>query len=139
LLVRSFILFLQATGVYIGGKKQSRATFTKCDIINNGKGSDIGVSRGHSGVYVERGAAKIIDCNVSHNTLTGVSVVARNEAKGEVSIELSNSDVCGNEADQLELSANSWQEQGNNVHHNAKLNVPGNRTVFVPARAAVEA
>ena len=72
-----------ATSVYVGGSG-SMATMTHTDMIDNGTGNTRnvrkGVARGHSGVYVEQGLAKIRNCNVWGNTLTGISAISTVQA-----------------------------------------------------------
>lgn len=94
-----------ATGVYVGGAG-SASTLTQTDVIENGTGNQRsqfndrrGVARGHSGVYVENGLAKIRDCNISCNTLTGISAVSTDEAR----LHIEYSDVRANRSDQMEL------------------------------------
>ena len=69
-----------ATGIYVGGPG-TQAIITKTDVLNNGNGNARargrgGVGRGHSGVYLEQGKAIIRDCNISRNSLTGISAVS---------------------------------------------------------------
>mmetsp|Transcript_8725 Transcript_8725/g.25086 ORF Transcript_8725/g.25086 Transcript_8725/m.25086 type:complete len:570 (-) Transcript_8725:221-1930(-) len=91
-----------ATGIYVGGPG-SRASIVKTDIVKNGYGNRHnrrgGIARGHSGIYLEQGHAKITDCNVSHNSLTGISVVSPDNAI----LTLSDSDLVSNGSFQLEM------------------------------------
>ncbi|KAL9179065.1 hypothetical protein ACHAXT_000107 [Thalassiosira profunda] len=92
-----------ATGVYVGGGG-SAATLAQTDVVDNGTGNaraapGDGVARGHSGVYVEQGLAALVDCNVSGNTLTGISAVSTEQAR----LRLEGTDVRGNRSDQVEL------------------------------------
>jgi len=91
-----------ATGIYIGGPT-SRATVRGTDVVRNGFGNSRhgrrGVSRGHSGVYLEQGMASLRDCNVSNNALTGISAVSADNAL----LDVRDSDLVSNEAMQLEM------------------------------------
>jgi len=99
-----------ATGVYIGGPGSS-AVMEESDVIRNGVGNHHhrrgsstatrghGIARGHSGIYLEQGLARIRDCNVSHNTLSGISVVSPDNAV----LHLEESSVVRNGTHQLEL------------------------------------
>ena len=86
-----------ATGVYIGGHG-SRAALSGCDVVGNGVGNHRGIARGHSGIYVEQGRARIVDSNISRNTLTGISVVSHENAR----LYMENSDLIDNGTFQLE-------------------------------------
>ena len=69
-----------ATGIYVGGPG-SRAVIESTDVVRNGNGNTQnrrGISRGHSGIYLEQGHAHVKDCNVSLNSLTGISAVSAN-------------------------------------------------------------
>ena len=84
----SYIHNCAATGIYIGNPHLTGgAHISNCDILSNGFGSrsemsngnfrNRGViSRGHSGIYLEQGALKMSSCNVSKNSLTGLSCVS---------------------------------------------------------------
>lgn len=93
-----------ATGLYLGGIG-SVATITRSDIYENGNGNDRRrregeqVTRGHSGVYVEQGIAKVRDCNISKNSLTGMSGIHQDKA----TLQIENSDIVSNGSVQLEL------------------------------------
>lgn len=93
-----------ATGVYVGGQG-SMATMVRSDVVDNGTGNTRnstrgrGVARGHSGVYVEQGLAKINDCNISGNSLTGISAVSTVQAR----LHIEDSDIRANRSDQMEL------------------------------------
>lgn len=56
-------------------------SITNTDIIGNGIGSR-GLSRGHSGIYVERGrqTVSLYNCNISHNTTSGICFFFANES-----------------------------------------------------------
>lgn len=97
-----------ATGIYVGGSG-SLANMTETDVIENGTGNTRtamhsnarrrGVARGHSGVYVENGLASLRDCNISGNTLTGISAISTDEAR----LHIEDSDIRANRSDQMEL------------------------------------
>ena len=96
-----------ATGIYVGGAG-SLANMTQTDVIENGTGNTRtihsnerrrGVARGHSGVYVENGLATLRNCNISGNTLTGISAVSTDEAR----LHIEDSDIRANLTDQMEL------------------------------------
>jgi hypothetical protein len=92
-----------ATGIYIGGPG-SRAIIERTDVVRNGNGNvqhRRGIARGHSGIYLEQGHASIIDCNVSHNSLTGISAVSPENAV----LTLQDSDLMSNGTYQLEMPA----------------------------------
>lgn len=91
-----------ATGVYVGGAG-SKATMISTDVVRNGVGNTRGelgrsVARGHSGVYVEQGLAELHDCNVSRNTLTGISAISTDQAY----LHIEDSDVMGNSTHPME-------------------------------------
>jgi len=92
-----------ATGIYVGGPG-SRAEIETTDVVYNGRGNlsttrrGGGVGRGHSGVYLEQGHARLTDCNVSDNALTGISAVSHDNA----TLVLERSDLVSNAADQIE-------------------------------------
>ena len=93
-----------ATGVYIGGRG-TRAVVSQTDVVRNGLGSqgnarrNGGIARNHSGIYLEQGVADIIDCNVSNNTLTGITAVSTENS----TLLLRDSDLQGNGSFQLEI------------------------------------
>ena len=91
-----------ATGIYIGGRG-SAATMVTTDVVENGAGNARnprgGVARGHSGVYVEQGTARLADCNVSRNSLTGISAISTDQAW----LKIEASDVCANRTEAMEL------------------------------------
>ena len=106
-----------ATGVYVGGSG-SMATMTRTDVIDNGTGNTRnvrrGVARGHSGVYVEQGLAKMHDCNISGNTLTGISAISTVQAR----LHIEESDIRANRTDQMELPP---PESGRSVNRNNSI------------------
>lgn len=92
-----------ATGIYVGGPG-SRANIERSDVVRNGNGNTQhrrGIARGHSGIYLEQGHASIIDCNVSRNSLTGISAVSPDNAV----LILQESDLMSNGTYQLEMPA----------------------------------
>jgi hypothetical protein len=109
-----------ATGIYVGGPG-GEAIVERTDVIRNGVGnrtSRRGVSRGHSGIYLEQGTARISDSNVSNNTLTGISVVSPENAF----ITLQDSDLMSNGTFQLELpQLNSVSRQKSEVKNNRMI------------------
>jgi hypothetical protein len=111
-----------ATGIYIGGPG-SAAHVLKTDVIRNGVGnrSRRGIARGHSGVYLEQGVARITDCNVSHNTLAGVSVVSPDNA----SITLEETDLCANGTYQLELPPPGTPSRRRSTTNNNRMETAG--------------
>jgi len=97
----SYIHDCAATGIYIGGSG-SRATIEHSDVIFNGKGNRKtrrGIAAGHSGIYLEQGDASIIDCNISRNSLTGISAISPDNAV----MTLKESDLFSNGTFQLEM------------------------------------
>ena len=103
-ITNSHVHHCAATGIYIGGPT-SEATIRATDVVRNGYGNQNrsvrrgGISRGHSGVYLEQGTANLRDCNVSHNALTGISAVSADNAV----LDVRNTDLVSNEAEQLEV------------------------------------
>jgi len=110
-----------ATGVYIGGPG-SAASMERTDVVDNGTGNARnvrgGVARGHSGVYVEQGLATLRDCNVSGNTLTGISAVSTAQAR----LHIEGSDVRANRSDQMELPP---ADSGRSVNRNNVISSGG--------------
>ena len=90
-----------ATGIYVGGLG-SQVTIDNTDVIRNGNGNSHhrrGIARGHSGIYLEQGTAKIANCNISQNSLTGISAVSPSNAI----LHLEDSELVSNGAFQLEM------------------------------------
>ena len=90
-----------ATGIYVGGPG-SRANIESTDVVRNGNGNTRarrGIPRGHSGVYLEQGNARIYDCNISNNSLTGISAVSPENAI----LNLEETDLVQNGTFQLEM------------------------------------
>ena len=73
------------------------------------------MGRGHSGIYLEQGAAHIRDCNVSQNSLTGISVVHPDNAI----LKLEHSDLISNGTYQLELPARGTRARRESETDNA--------------------
>lgn len=118
-----FIHNSAATGMYLGGSG-SVATITRTDVYENGNGNDRrrnmgdeNVRRGHSGIYVEQGTARVRDCNISKNSLTGMSGISPDKA----TLQIENSDIISNGSVQLELpprgtvSRDRSFSRGNNI------------------------
>mmetsp|Transcript_9252 Transcript_9252/g.13989 ORF Transcript_9252/g.13989 Transcript_9252/m.13989 type:complete len:600 (+) Transcript_9252:400-2199(+) len=107
----SYIHQCAATGIYIGGAGSIARVFST-DVVNNGIGnkrSRRGIARGHSGVYLEQGAAFLSNCNVSHNALTGVSAVSQENCV----LKIEDSDLIANGTQQLEMppdGSTSWRK-----------------------------
>lgn len=90
-----------ATGIYVGGLG-SQVTIDHTDVIRNGNGNSRhrrGIARGHSGIYLEQGLAKIANSNISQNSLTGISAVSPSNAI----LHLEDSELVSNGAFQLEM------------------------------------
>jgi hypothetical protein len=62
------------------------------------------------GIYLEQGYASIIDCNISRNTLTGISAISRDNAL----LSLQESDLVSNGTFQLEMP-----DVGSATHRNS--------------------
>mmetsp|Transcript_2796 Transcript_2796/g.4521 ORF Transcript_2796/g.4521 Transcript_2796/m.4521 type:complete len:581 (-) Transcript_2796:196-1938(-) len=95
-----------ATGIYVGGPG-SHALIERTDVTNNGNGNrharrGNGIARGHSGIYLEQGQCVVRDCNISQNSLTGISAVSQENAI----LSLEESDLIANGAQQLEMPPN---------------------------------
>jgi Right handed beta helix region len=89
-----------ATGIYIGGPGTD-AVIESSDVVRNGNGNKMrrGIARGHSGIYLEQGNALVRDCNISRNSLTGISAVSLENAI----LNVHDSDLVANGTTQLEL------------------------------------
>ncbi len=108
-----------ATGIYVGGPG-SRATIERTDVVRNGNGNTQhrrGIARGHSGVYLEQGHASIVDCNISQNSLTGISAISPENAV----LTLEGSDLVANGTFQLEMPAIGTASHRNSVTTNNNL------------------
>lgn len=91
-----------ATGIYLSGE-QSFANVMRTDVTGNGIGNLLsgGIARGHSGIYLEEGTASILDCNVSLNTASGISIVSDQEQEVQEQqltqqLTVANTDIVGN-------------------------------------------
>lgn len=105
-----------ATGIYMVGP-ESRAQVERTDVVRNGNGNTThrhGVARGHSGLYLEQGYASIVDCNISQNSLTGISVVSPDTAI----LNLEESELVSNGSFQLELPAVGTVSHSSSVTNN---------------------
>jgi hypothetical protein len=112
-----------ATGIYVGGPG-SRATIDETDVLRNGNGNSLhrrGIARGHSGIYLEQGRADIKNCNVSKNSLTGISAVSPDNAF----LNLSMSDLVANGTYQLEMPAVGTVAHRESVTQNNNLATVG--------------
>jgi Right handed beta helix region len=112
-----------ATGIYVGGPG-SRANIERTDVVRNGNGNTQhrrGIARGHSGIYLEQGHASIVDCNVSQNSLTGISAVSPENAI----LTLQGSDLMSNGTYQLEMPAVGTVAQRNSITSNNNLSNTG--------------
>lgn len=112
-----------ATGIYVGGT--SRAVVQYTDVIHNGIGCRRGIARGHSGIYIEQGHAHIVQCNVSGNTLSGISSISPENAI----LELEDCDLCGNGTFQLEMPPPGTPARNRSVTINNQLSVRGTGTM----------
>lgn len=132
---RCFIHNSAATGLYLGGRG-SVATITRTDVYENGNGNDRhrnmgqeNVRRGHSGIYVEQGTVRVLDCNISKNSLTGMSGISEDKA----TLQIENSDIVSNGSVQLELpphgsaSRERSFSRGNNISAFREMGQPRTR------------
>jgi hypothetical protein len=97
----SYLHRCAATGLYVGGPG-SFAAMERTDVLDNGHGNTSfrnGITRGHSGVYLEQGVTVIKDSNISNNSLTGISAVSTDNAI----LTVEGSDLVGNGSIQLEM------------------------------------
>lgn len=100
-ITRCYVHDCAATGIYVGGPG-SKALIQETDVVRNGNGSNQrrgGIGRGHSGIYLEQGCAVVRNCNISQNSLTGVSAVSQENAI----LNMESSDLIANGAMQLEM------------------------------------
>ena len=74
------------------------------------------------GIYIEQGDASIVDCNVSRNSLTGISAINSDNAV----LNLEDSDLCSNGTFQLEMPALGSVAFRNSVTTNNTLSPSGN-------------
>lgn len=113
-----------ATGLYVGGAG-SEAVIEQSDIICNGNGnllSPRGIARGHSGLYVEQGYARVVDSNVSNNSLTGISAISVDNAL----LHVENSDLIGNGTLQLEMPPEGSRSFSRSISRNNVTRSRGN-------------
>eukprot|EP00594_Rhizosolenia_setigera_P000998 CAMPEP_0178943048 /NCGR_PEP_ID=MMETSP0789-20121207/2349_1 /TAXON_ID=3005 /ORGANISM="Rhizosolenia setigera, Strain CCMP 1694" /LENGTH=626 /DNA_ID=CAMNT_0020622557 /DNA_START=1610 /DNA_END=3490 /DNA_ORIENTATION=- len=116
---RCFIHNCAATGIYIGGSGSS-AGVNQSDITNNGHGNESrsrGIARGHSGVYLEQGAASLVECNISNNSLTGISAISPDNAI----LVVKDSDIVRNGSTPIELpqtGSESWKKSSIDNNNN---------------------
>lgn len=113
-----------ATGIYVGGAGSS-AFVEQTDVILNGNGNETarrGIARGHSGVYLEQGSAVMRDCNISSNSLTGISAVSSDNC----SLLIENSDLIGNGSMQLEIPPHGTSSRARCVSRNNVVMSNGN-------------
>lgn len=113
-----------ATGLYVGGAG-SEAIIEQSDIVCNGNGNALsprGIARGHSGLYVEQGYARVQDSNVSNNSLTGISAISLDNAM----LHVENSDLIGNGTLQLELPPEGSRSFSRSINRNNVSRSRGN-------------
>lgn len=111
-----------ATGIYVGGPG-SDAVIEASDVVRNGNGnrSRRGIARGHSGIYLEQGNAQVRDCNISRNSLTGISVVSVSNAV----LNLEASDLVANGSVQLEMPPTGSVARRNSLTRNNNVATRG--------------
>lgn len=99
-----------ATGIYIGGgTPESMVTIKSSDIAGNGHGNRSGgIPRLHSGICLEAGHAEVINCNISQNTASGITLV-RSE---QVRLKLIDSDLISNGMHPVEFPTLSAPQAG---------------------------
>lgn len=120
---RCYIHHCAATGLYIGGPG-STASVESSDIVLNGNGNvrnRRGITRGHSGVYLEQGEASLTDCNISNNSLTGISAVSKQNAF----LRLEGSDLIGNGTVQLDMPAEGTRSRSRSFTKDNKMAADG--------------
>jgi Right handed beta helix region len=112
----SYIHDCAATGIYVGSH-QCQLTLENSDLISNGHGNLLaasvrasGVSRGHSGFYLENGNATLHQVNISNNSSCGISV-----SSAESRLLLDHSDVVANgHSNQVEVAFGTQQMGSSN-------------------------
>lgn len=112
-----------ATGIYVGGPG-SVADVVRTDVVQNGNGNERsrrGIARGHSGVYLEQGIATLRDCNVSDNSLTGISAVSSENA----TLTVEDTDLMSNGSIQLELPPLGSASHRRSVSRNNSVSAGG--------------
>jgi hypothetical protein len=103
------------------------------DVVRNGNGNTQhrrGIARGHSGIYLEQGHALINDCNVSMNSLTGISAVSPENAI----LALEESDLVSNGTFQLEMPAVgtvAYRQSSTQNNHFSSTGLPRSRSGLV--------
>ncbi|CAB9512307.1 expressed unknown protein [Seminavis robusta] len=115
-IAKSYIHDCAATGIYVGSH-DCDLTLEYSDLIANGHGNQLaasvrasGVSRGHSGFYLENGNASLRQVNISNNSSCGISV-----SSSESKLLLDHSDVVANgHANQVEVAFGSQQMGSSN-------------------------
>jgi len=122
-LIQCHIHHCAATGIYIGGKG-SLALLEETDIVNNGNGNILnrrGISRGHSGLYLEQGTTLVRNCNISENALTGISAISTENA----TIVVENTDLLANATVQLEMPPIDSKSGGRSMSRNNTISGEG--------------
>jgi len=112
-----------ATGIYVGGPG-SVANVARTDVVHNGNGNERsrrGIARGHSGVYLEQGVATLRDCNVSNNSLTGISAVSSDNA----ALTVEETDLMSNGSIQLEMPPLGSASHRRSVSRNNSVSAGG--------------
>jgi hypothetical protein len=120
---RCYIHDCAATGIYIGSAT-SNVVIEHTDVVRNGNGNiqyRRGIARGHSGIYLEQGLARITHSNISQNSLTGISAV--NPANAI--LHLIESDLVSNGAFQLEMPDIGTAAQRQSITRNVHLSASG--------------
>ena len=115
-IAHSYIHDCAATGIYVGSH-ECQLTLEHSDLIANGHGNQLaasvrasGVSRGHSGFYLENGHATLHEVNISNNSSCGISV-----SSAESRLMLDHSDVVANgHSNQVEVAFGSQQMGASN-------------------------
>ena len=113
----SYIHDCAATGIYVGSHSCT-LTLSHSDLISNGNGNRLaasvratGVSRGHSGFYLENGNATLREVNISNNSSCGISV-----SSSESKLTLDHSDVVANgHSNQMEVTLGSQRLGAHNT------------------------
>jgi hypothetical protein len=119
----SYVHDCAATGIYVGGPGSS-ASIVMSDVLRNGMGNRSvrrGIQLGHSGIYLEQGSATVRDCNISQNSLTGISAVSQENAI----LSLSESDLVANGAQQLEMPPNGSVSRRRSLTRDNNMAVSG--------------
>lgn len=112
-----------ATGIYVGGPG-SVATIERTDVLKNGNGNERnrrGIARGHSGVYLEQGVTTVRDCNISNNSLTGISAISSDNA----TIAVEETDLMSNGSVQLEMPPTGSASRRRSVTRNNSVSQRG--------------